>query len=209
MDRLETLEFWFEFASTYSYVAAMRIEALCRASNVPLVWRPFLLGPIFELQGWNDSHYNINPRRGAYMWRDLERLCAKFGLPWHKPSAFPRATVLPARIAIANVAQPWIGEYVRRTYVANFGEDRDIGARAVQLEILASLDLDAEPILENALAPANKSLLREATERAVAIGICGAPNCVVGDELFWGEETLEDAIAWALPGNAQAATFRA
>ena len=59
------LEFWFEFASPYTYIAAMRIEDACREADVPLRWKPFLLGPIFELQGWNDSHYNLNPRRGA------------------------------------------------------------------------------------------------------------------------------------------------
>ena len=87
---MKPLEFWFEFASTYSYVAAMRIEELCREGGVELVWRPFMLGPIFALQGWSDSHFNLNERRGSYMWRDLERLTDKFGLPWRKPSRFPR-----------------------------------------------------------------------------------------------------------------------
>ncbi len=66
-----TLEFWFDFASTYSYVAAMRIEAMCAAAGVALTWRPFLLGPIFALQGWHDSYYNLNQRRGRYMWPRL------------------------------------------------------------------------------------------------------------------------------------------
>ena len=68
------LEFWFDFASTYSYVAAMRIDELCRDAGVELIWKPFSLGPIFERQGWNDSDFSLNPMRGAYMWRDLERL---------------------------------------------------------------------------------------------------------------------------------------
>src|SRR5262249_2291734 len=55
------LEFWFEFASTYSYPAAMRVEEAARAAGVPLAWRPFLLGPIFGAQGWNDSPFNVYP----------------------------------------------------------------------------------------------------------------------------------------------------
>src|ERR1700710_1929145 len=125
------LEFWFDFASTYSYIAAMRIEAICRDAGVALAWKPFLLGPIFQLQGWNDSHFNINQRRGDYMWRDLERLCAKFALPWHRPTRFPRPSTLPARIAcsVAAAGEPWAGDFVRAVFVANFGEDREIGER--------------------------------------------------------------------------------
>ncbi len=70
------LEFWFEFASTYSYPAAMRVEALCTTARVALRWRPFLLGPLFAAQGWRDSPFNLYPAKGAYMWRDLARVCA-------------------------------------------------------------------------------------------------------------------------------------
>ena len=65
------LEFWYEFASTYSYPAAMGIEALAETAGVEVVWRPFLLGPIFGEQGWNDSPFNIYPAKGRYMWRDM------------------------------------------------------------------------------------------------------------------------------------------
>jgi 2-hydroxychromene-2-carboxylate isomerase len=194
------LEFWFEFASTYSYIAAMRIEQMCRGAGVRLVWKPFLLGPIFALQGWNTSHFNLNPRRGDYMWRDMERLTAKFGLPWRRPSEFPRNTTLPARVACAIAGEPWCGDYVRRVYVANFGEDRPIDRRDVIAEILTELGHDAEQLLARADSPEHRPTLRANTERAIELGIFGAPNCVVDGELFWGEESLEDAISWAL-GN--------
>jgi len=64
------IDFWFEFASTYSYVAAMRIEEECARAGVPLEWKPFLLGPIFSAQqGIKDSPFNVNPVRGRYMCR--------------------------------------------------------------------------------------------------------------------------------------------
>lgn len=195
------LEFWFEFASTYSYVAAMRIEDLCKRAGVELVWKPFLLGPIFALQGWNDSHFNLNPRRGAYMWRDLERLCAKFDLPWQRPSRFPRPSTAPARVAAAFAAEPWCGVFVRRTFVANFGEDREIGDAAVVAAILDGLGLAGASLVAQAESPERRSVLRSNTERATALGIFGAPNCLVGQELFWGEEALDDALAWARGGS--------
>jgi 2-hydroxychromene-2-carboxylate isomerase len=194
---MEPLAFWFDFASTYSYVAAMRIEGLCAGAGVPLAWTPFLLGPIFALEKKNDSPFNLNPRRGAYMWRDLERLTTKFGFPWQRPAVFPRNSTLPARIACSIAHEPWCGEFVRAVFVANFGEDREIGDEPVVREILRGLGRDDEPIVVRALDDAHRGDLRANTERAMAHGIFGAPDCTVGDELFWGEEALEDAIAWA------------
>ena len=110
------LEFWFDFASTYSYVAASRIERLCKDAGVELIWKPFTLGPIFAMQGWNDSHFNLNQRRGDYMWRDMERLTAKLGLPWKRPSQFPRNSVPALRIACAIAGESWCGEYIRRIF---------------------------------------------------------------------------------------------
>ena len=65
--------FWFEFASTYSYLSAMRIDAEAEARGVEVVWKPFLLGPIFKAQGWETSPFSIYPEKGENMWRDLER----------------------------------------------------------------------------------------------------------------------------------------
>jgi 2-hydroxychromene-2-carboxylate isomerase len=67
---MATMDFWYEFASTYSYPAAMRIEPLTAKAAVVVRWRPFLLGPIFKTYGWNDSPFNIFAAKGRYMWRD-------------------------------------------------------------------------------------------------------------------------------------------
>jgi 2-hydroxychromene-2-carboxylate isomerase len=188
------LEFWFDFASTYSYIAASRIERLCRDAGVDLVWKPFTLGPIFAMQGWNDSHFNLNQRRGDYMWRDMERLTAKLGLPWKRPCAFPRNSIPALRIACAIADEPWCGEFVRRVFIANFGEDRDIAEESALRDVLREIGQDADAVL--ASSNERRGILRENTERAVELGIFGAPNCIVKGELFWGEEAMEDAIAW-------------
>jgi|SRR5579872_2063424 len=192
------LEFWFDFASTYSYVAAMRIQSLCEDAHVRLVWKPFLLGPIFALQGWNDSHFNLNPRRGAYMWRDLERLTAKYGLPWRRPAEFPRRSVLAGRVACSVAAEPWCGDFVRRVFIANFGSDLDIERPHVIGEALAGLTSDPRAVMEIAQSDAKRGALRANTSQAIELGVFGAPNCIVAGELFWGEEALEDAIAFAV-----------
>ena len=195
------VEFWFEFASTYSYPAAMRIEALTRAAGVPLRWRAFLLGPIFAAQGWNDSPFNIYPAKGAYMWRDLERICAAAGLPWRRPSAFPRGSLLAARIACAAAKEPWVGAFVRAVYGANFAADQPIGEAAVVGEALRAAGVEPRPWLERGTGEAAKQALRAQTDTAIARGIFGAPSCVVGGELFWGNDRLEMAIAAAAAGG--------
>ena len=192
-----SVEFWFEFASTYSYPAAMRIEALAAADDVTVVWRPFLLGPVFAAQGWKDSPFNIYPAKGRYMWRDLERVCAQHGLPLRRPSSFPRGSLLAARVACLAADAPWCPRFVRAVYHANFADDRDIADAAVVADLLRGVAPDAEALAGRATEPEAKDRLRRQTERAAALGIFGAPTAVVGDELFWGNDRLDDAIAWA------------
>jgi hypothetical protein len=74
------LTFWFEFASTYSYLSAMRIEKMARKADVDVIWKPFLLGPIFKAQNWDTSPFNIYPAKGRYMVRDIERIAQERGL---------------------------------------------------------------------------------------------------------------------------------
>jgi len=201
------LEFWYEFASTYSYLAVMRIEAAAAAAGVEVRWRPFLLGPVFMALGWNDSPFNIYPPKGRYMWRDLARLADKYGLPFRLPSQFPRNGLLGARVALVGVDGGWVAPFSRAVMQANFAEDRDIGDRRVIADLLGALGLPVDDILVQAETPQNKQALRVQTERAAEIGLFGAPSFRVGEELFWGNDRLEDALAWALahPPSADSA----
>lgn len=189
------LEFWFEFASTYSYPASQRVEALCLAAGVPLRWRSFLLGPIFGAQGWTDSPFNIYPAKGRNMWRDLERTCAAHGLPWRRPSVFPRNGLLAARLVCVADQAAWLPEFVRAVYRANFAEDREISDPLVLGQILAAIGQEPEPLLAAAQSSEIKQRLRAQTEEAILRGIYGAPSFTVGDELFWGNDRLEAALA--------------
>ena len=191
------IEFWYEFASSYSYLSVMRIEALAADAGVAVEWKPFLLGPVFLAMGWNDSPFNIYPPKGRYMWRDLARLADKYGLPFRVPSRFPRNGLLAARLALLGGEQGWVAEFSRRVMLANFAEDREIGEPEVIGAILAELRLPVDELLAAAVTEDNKRALRRQTERAAELGMFGAPSFRVGDELFWGNDRLEDALAWA------------
>lgn len=195
------LEYWFEFASTYSHVATQRIEALASAAGVRITWRPFLLGPIFKTQGWDTSPFNIYPTKGAYMWRDMERTCEKHGIPFKKPTDFPRNGLLAARVSTAAEGQPFLPAFVRNVYLANFHDDRDIADPVVVRGCLEGAGCaDADGWLARAATDEVKKLLRARSEDAVARGIFGAPSMFVGSELFWGNDRLEDALAWCRRG---------
>jgi 2-hydroxychromene-2-carboxylate isomerase len=192
-----TLDFWFDFGSNYSYLSAMRIEQAAAAHGVALRWQPFLLGPVFRALGWETSPFVLQKEKGDYVWKDMVRQCHKYGLPWQRPSHFPRAAVLPLRIALAGAGQPWIGEFCRRTMRLNFAEDRDIDAPETMAALLADMDLPAHRVIDEALSDANKLRLRRQTETAMEKGIFGAPTFFVGDEMFWGNDRLDDALAFA------------
>jgi 2-hydroxychromene-2-carboxylate isomerase len=192
------VEFWFEFASTYSYLSVMRIEKAAAAADVEVRWRPFLLGPVFLALGWNDSPFNIYPPKGRYMWRDLERLAAKEGLPFRRPSRFPRNGLLAARVALVGAQEGWVAPFARAVMTANFAEDREIADETVIADILNALGQPAAGVIARAQEGANKLALRAQTERAAELGLFGAPSFRVGDELFWGNDRLEDALAWAV-----------
>lgn len=195
------LEFWFEFASTYSYLTVMRIEQVTAQAEVEVLWKPFLLGPIFAAQGWNDSPFNIYPAKGSYMWRDMERRAARYDIPFHRPSQFPRRSLLAARVAMLAARQGWCPEFTKAVFHANFAEDRDIGDRTVLEALIDSLQQDGKAICEQAESPDIKNALRAQTEEAQKRGIFGAPSFLVGSELFWGDDHLEDAVKWAKHKN--------
>ena len=192
-----SLIFWYEFASTYSWLAAERIEALAAQAGVEVVWRPFLLGPMFVAQGWTTSPFNLFPAKGRNMWRDMERQCASLGLPRIvRPDPFPQNSLLAARVATAlpPLVRPLFSRAVYRT---QFTQGRPIADREVLAAVLHDTDAPPDALLATDTEE-TKRALRQATDQAQSIGIYGAPSFTTGSgELFWGNDRLEQAIAWA------------
>ncbi len=194
------IEFWFEFGSSYSYLSTMRIEEAAARRGVEVHWKPFLLGPIFRGLGWDTSPFVVQKAKGAYVAKDMERQCHKYGLPWAPPSTFPRRALLPLRVALVGADQAWMGGYCRHIMSLNFACDRDIDSPPVVAEALKHLRLPAREIMDAAQSEGNKSRLRQQTEAAAARGIFGAPTFFAGGEMFWGNDRLDDALAWCVRG---------
>jgi 2-hydroxychromene-2-carboxylate isomerase len=194
--------FWFEFASPYSYLSAMRVDAEALSRGVEVLWKPFLLGPIFQAQGWDTSPFSIYPAKGLNMWRDMERRAEKFGLPFRRPApddprAFPQHSVLAARAAIAALQEPWGRDFCRRVYQAEFVQGLDISDPNVIgdcIDLAGGVD---QTYLHMAHSNTQKMTLRRHVEQAQELGIFGAPTFSVDGEVFWGDDRLEDALDWA------------
>lgn len=194
----ETIDFWFEFGSNYSYLSVMRIEEEARRHGVTIRWQPFLLGPIFQSFGWTSSPFVLQKEKGEYAWKDMERQCKKQGIPWKKPSHFPRSAILALRVALIGASEPWMGEYCRQIMKLNFAFDRDFDSKEVVSEVLSGLNLSPDEIFEKALSDENKIRLRTQTDAAKSLGIFGAPTFIVRNEMFWGNDRLDDALAFAV-----------
>jgi 2-hydroxychromene-2-carboxylate isomerase len=195
--RMPTIDFWCELASPYTYLSACRIEALAARARTQVRWRPFLLHPIFKAVGWQTSPFEIYADKGRYMWRDMEREAGRLGIPLHRPSAFPRNSGPAAKIAVLGVERGWGPRFIQAVTRANFAEDRDIASPPVLDAILDGLGLDGATIRAEAVSATQSSALRRATEEAMRLRVFGAPTFMVGEEMFWGNDRLENALDWA------------
>lgn len=192
------LDFWYEFGSTYSYLAAMRIGDMARAAGVEVIWRPFLLGPILKAQGLETSPFNMFLEKGAYMWRDVDRICAARGLPLTPPDPFPQNGLYAARLALIGAQEGWAEDFTKAVYTAQFGGGVQISDKTILSKILTGIKQDGEGLLARIEDQSIKDALKKQTEQALGLGIFGAPTFITEtDEMFWGDDRLEQALAWA------------
>ena len=161
-----------------------------------VIWRPFLLGPIFGEQGWRTSPFNIYPAKGRYMWRDMERICAVEKLPFARPDPFPQNSLLAARVAHALDGKER-ARFCRAVFAAEFGRGASIDGPDFLASVLRDQGLPDE-VIERAASDAVKAGLRASVEEAKELGIFGAPSFTAADgELFWGFDRLDAALDWA------------
>ena len=194
---MPAMEVWIEYSSTYSYLAVARIGRLAAQHGVTLDWQPFFLPPVRDLQGLGFPFPEASAKT-AYMWRDLERRAAKLGVPYRRPSTYPVNSLSAARVAIAGRVGGWCQRFTEEAFRLHWTEGRLIGTDDNMMGVFGMLGLDTAQVLQIANSPENKEALKAQTPRAIERGIFGAPSFVVGNELFWGDDRLEDALAWAV-----------
>jgi 2-hydroxychromene-2-carboxylate isomerase len=187
------VEFFYDYSSPWTYLAFTRIEELCRRHGAALVWRPILVGGIFNTV--NPSVYEARqhpvPAKARYYAKDLRDWVRLYGLELKfPPTVFPVNSVKALRGALVALEAECIGPYSERVFRAYFGEDQDISQDAVLRTIIADVGLDPETYFAAIASPAYKDRIRANTDECVRRGGFGSPTMFVGDEMFFGNDRL-------------------
>ncbi|UOM36356.1 2-hydroxychromene-2-carboxylate isomerase [Acuticoccus sp. I52.16.1] len=195
------IRFFFDFSSSYSYLTAMRMEALADAEGIEVVWTPFLLGPIFAEAGLGGTPNLSSEAKGAFMWEDLARRAAHRGLPFVKPDVFPQKSVAAGRAALA-LEGAERAAFTRAVFHCEWGKGMDIGQPETLAEAARAAGLDPERVAAGATSDAAKAGLFANVAAAKAAGVFGAPTFVTEDgSRFWGDAQLRDAFGWERAGT--------
>lgn len=196
----EPVQFYFDFASPYGYLAAARIDGIAARHGRAVSWRPILLGAVFKITGMQSTV--SQPLRGEYLRQDAPRFARLFGLPLILPDSMPISGVVPAR------AYWWLEGrdgakarlLARALMDAHWGEGRDVSDVGVVAEVAAGLGLDRGELEAGLKDDAVKLRLRREVESAVERGVFGSPFFIVDDQRFWGADRLDQVERWLAGG---------
>ena len=198
----DPIDFWFTMGSTYSYLSVMRLGELGRSSGIRFRWRPFHL--LVILQEMKHVPFADKPAKSAYMWRDIERRAAMYGLPVSLPVPYPaKQSIMANLVAILGMRQGWGVDFVRAAYRRWFQLGQETGSEPNVSESLRDIGQEPQSVLALANATDATAALIAETEVAKKLGIFGSPTFVVGRELFWGDDRLDDAISWQRHGRVR------
>ena len=200
MSANSTIDFWFMVGSTYTYLAVSRLQDVEAATQIRFRWRPFNARAI--MQEMNNIPFATKPIKLAYMWRDVERRASKYGLSSQVPAPYPLKNLeLANRVAVLGESEGWCSDYVRSTYRLWFVEGKEAGAEPNLSESLREIGQDPDRVIAAAKNDSVGHALEANTEEAKGLNIFGAPTFVTRGEIFWGDDRLEDAIAWHRNGT--------
>jgi 2-hydroxychromene-2-carboxylate isomerase len=196
---MSTIDFWYDLASPYAYLAAMRIERAAADCGVTVNWRPLLMGGLRREIGVPvDSHGALFDHKTRYMHRDMKRLCNSYGLGYIVPEPFPQNSLLAARVMYTAAGTLQRAALSRHIFDREFGAGHPISTAEDLAVALKEFGLEPESILAEATTDAVKEKLKAETAEAARLGIFGVPTFALPDgEIFWGHDRLEWALDWA------------
>ena len=195
------IEFYFDFASPYAYLASHRIDEIAGRHGRGVAWKPFSLGVAFKRTGM--APLTEMPMRGAYGVHDMARSARALGVPFQLPEGFPMFALAPSRAFywLADGGDDRAVGLARALFDAYFGEGRDVAAPETVAELAAPLGIDRDALLDAVGDPAVKARFRQATEEALDRGVFGAPFFFVDGEPFWGHDRLDQIDRWLATGG--------
>jgi 2-hydroxychromene-2-carboxylate isomerase len=195
------IDFYFDFASPYGFLARQKLDALAAKHGREAMWRPFLLGAAFKITGGTAPV--LLPMKGEYFIRDFARSARYHGVPFRYPSKFPITSVAPTR------AFYWMNakdskrakQLAAALYHAYMVEDVDISDAESTIAVAAKSGLNADEVRAGINDQAVKDLTRGEVEKAIKAGAFGSPYIVVDGEAFWGADRLDQVERWLATGG--------
>ena len=195
------IEFWFDFSSPYGYIGSRRIEKIGARHGRGVLWRPFLLGILFQTTG--QSPLLNQPLRGPYARRDIERTARLYGMPFRLPQPFPFASVAAGRLFY------WLEErdpraavaYAKAIYARAFVEGAAVAGAEEAVEVASKLGHDRTEALAALQRPEVKQRLKQISEEALQKGVFGSPFILVDGEPFWGHDRFDQVELWLETGG--------
>jgi 2-hydroxychromene-2-carboxylate isomerase len=184
------VEFFYDVGSPYSYLAASRIEDLAARHQAVLAWRPFLLGGVFKTLGLTAPALQ-SPAKARWLLADLERWAARYGVPFRMNPHFPVNTLTAMRMIVAAEERGHQMPLMRRLFPAMWAEGEDLADPEVLVRLADEASVPGRSLLERTAAGHVKDRLRASTEEAVRRGAFGAPTIFLGDEMFFGNDRLD------------------
>ena len=192
---MKTIDFWYSIGSTYSYLTVMRLNDYEQQSGVTFNWRPFDVRAVMIEQ--KNIPFANKPEKSAYMWRDIERRAAKYGLPVTLPAPYPlQELVLANQVALLGHREGWGKTYTIESYRQWFVDGLPAGSEPNLSQALSRAGQQPQRVLEIARSAEIEEALVQQTIECRDLGVFGAPAFVVDGEVFWGDDRLDDAVSW-------------
>ena len=194
---MKNINFYFSIGSTYTYLSVTRILEVEKKNQIKFNWKPFSVRAIMkEMNNIPFPRDKIN--KVNYMWRDIERRSEQYGFFAKTPVPYPLSEFdLANQIAILGLENNWGIDYIRMTYKKWFQEGKEPAIEPSISEICKELKLEKDKVLLEAKSEKIEKRYLLNTENARKNKIFGSPSFIVNNEIFWGDDRMEDAINWS------------
>lgn len=192
----KTIDFYFDVGSPASYLAWTQLANLTDATGAEISWKPMLLGGVFKATG--NSSPAVIPAKSSYNRMDMCRFASHYNVPFNFNPYFPVNTLYLMRGVVAYLGTAQFDRYLEAIFNGMWVEERNLGDSKVVVEVLANAGFDPNDTLAQCEDPAVKARLKQLTEEAVERGVFGAPTFFVGDEMFFGQDRLEQLKRYLL-----------
>ena len=194
---MNNIDFFFSIGSTYTYLSVTRILEVEKKNQVKFTWKPFSVRAIMKEMN-NIPFPKDKLNKVNYMWRDIERRAEGYGFFAKTPVPYPLSKFdLANQIAILGLEKGWGIDYVRLTYKKWFQEGKEPAIDPGITEVCRELNIDKDETISQANSKEIINNYNLNTNSARDNKIFGSPSFVVKNEIFWGDDRMEDAVNWS------------